>query len=130
MQYKLLQLENTASNGLRVVTDPNGVERYCIALAPQWAGGTAKDIGRCIDVYMKNGSVLHCVLADIKKPEHTEGGKGYYGSHGEITEWIAEQNKLPEKVRKSGDVSCIGKEWEGDTEKIVVLDYYIKGFGG
>ena len=129
-QYKLRSKARTADNGLRVVTDPNGVERYCIALAPQWAGGTASDIGRCIDVYMVNGAVLHCVLADIKKPEHTQGKKGYYGSHGEVTEWIAEQNKLPDIVRKSGDVSRIGEAWQGDTKKIVVLDYYIEGFGG
>lgn len=129
MQYKLRKKATTADNGLRVVTDSNGVERYCIALAPQWAGGTAQDIGRCIDLYMVNGSVLHCVLADVKKPEHTKGGEGYYGGHGEVTEWIAEQSKLPEKVRKTGDVSYIGAEWQGDVKKIVVLDYYITGFG-
>lgn len=130
VQYKLLQLERTSENGLRVVTDPYGIDRYCIALAPQWAGGTGKDIGRCIDVYMKNGAVLHCVLADVKKPEHTQGKEGFYGSRGEVTEWIAEQDRLPEIVRKSGDVSRIGKDWEGDTEKIVVLEYFITGFGG
>lgn len=128
-QYRLQQTATTADNGLRVVTDPNGIARYCIALAPQWAGGKAQDIGRCIDVYMVNGSVLHCVLADIKKPEHTKGGEGYYGSQGEVTEWIADQNKLPDIVRKSGNVSRIGEAWQGDVSKIVVLDYYIKGFG-
>ena len=128
-QWKLLQLEKTADNGLRYVTDPNGVGRYCIALAPQWAGGTAKDIGRCIDLYMVNGEVIKCVLADIKKPEHTIDKAGYFGSHNEIVEWIVDINKISEKVRKSGDVSNAGDEFAGGVRKVVVLDLYIDGFG-
>ena len=130
VQWKLLQLEHTAENGLRYVVDANGTRRYCIALAPQWAGGTQTDIGRCIDIHMENGAVLHCVLADIKKPEHTEGGNGYYGAkNGEVTEWIVDAKALNDKVAKTGDVSNAGAEFAGAIHKIVVLDMYISGFG-
>ena len=128
-QWKLLQREKTADNGLRYVTDPDGVGRYCIALAPQWAGGTAKDIGRCVDLYMVNGEVIKCVLADIKKPEHTIDKAGYFGSRNELVEWIVDINKISEKVRKSGDVSNAGDEFAGGVRKVVVLDLYIDGFG-
>ena len=129
-EYALQQIARTAENGLRVVMDPNGVERYCIALAPQWAGGQSVDIGRCIDIKMANGAVLHCVLGDCKKHEHTQGKKGYYGSQGELIEFIADQAALPDKVRKCGDVSYIGDEFAGAAVSVTVLDLYIKGFGG
>ena len=129
-EYALQQIARTAENGLRVVMDSNGVERYCIALAPQWAGGQSVDIGRCIDIKMANGAVLHCVLGDCKKHEHTQGKQGYYGSQGELIEFIADQAALPDKVRKCGDVSYIGDEFAGAAVSVTVLNLYIKGFGG
>ena len=129
-QHKLQQIAHTASNGLRIVTDPNGVERYCIALAPQWAGGQVVDIGRCIDIKMANGETLHCVLGDCKKHEHTQGKQGYYGSNGELIEFIAEQAALPDKVRNGGDVSALGGAFAGAAKSVTVLELYIDGFGG
>lgn len=128
-EYRLQQIAHTASNGLRVVTDPNGVERYCIALAPQWAGGQAVDIGRCIDIKMANGSTLHCVLGDVKKHEHTQGEQGYYGSKGELIEFQVDMDALPENVRKCGDISKLGGAFAGAAKSVTVLDLYIDGFG-
>lgn len=129
-EYALQQIARTAENGLRVVVDPNGVERYCIALAPQWAGGQSVDIGRCIDIKMANGETLHCVLGDCKKHEHTQGKQGYYGSKGELIEFIADQAALPDNVRNGGDVSALGGAFAGAAKSVTVLDLYIDGFGG
>lgn len=129
-EYELQQIAHTASNGLRVVTDPNGVERYCIALAPQWAGGQSVDIGRCIDIKMANGETLHCVLGDCKKHEHTQGKQGYYGSKGELIEFQVDMDALPENVRKCGDISKLGGAFAGAAKSVTVLDLYIDGFGG
>lgn len=128
-EYALQQIAETNSNGLRVVIDPKGCVRYCIALAPQWAGGQSVDIGRCIDIKMANGATLHCVLGDCKKHEHTQGKQGFYGSQGELIEFIADQDALPDKVRKCGDVSYIGDEFAGAAKSVTVLDLYIDGFG-
>ena len=129
-QYKLQQIAKTDSNGLRYVKDKDGVKRYCVALPVYWAGGSTKDIGRCFDVKMKNGEVLHCVLGDVKKIEHSQNGEGKFGAHGELMEFQVEQDKLPEIVRKSGDISRLGGAFEGEAVEITVLDYYIDGFGG
>ena len=129
-EYKLQQIAETAENGLRVVTDPEGVRRYCIALEPLWAGGQSVDIGRCIDLKMANGSTLHCVLGDCKKTEHSQNGEGRYGGHGELVEFIADQPALPEIVRKCGDVSRISAEFAGAVVSVTVLPLYIEGFGG
>ena len=128
-EYELQQRAHTAENGLRVVTDPNGIDRYCIALEPQWAGGQSVDIGRCIDVKMQNGATLHCVLGDCKTHEKSYKQEGRYGSQGELLEFIADQPKLSEKVRARGDVSYAGAEFAGGVVSITVLDYYIEGFG-
>ena len=53
--------------GIRIVTDPLGVDRFCVALGAAWAGGHPEHIGRCVDVVMINGAVLPCVLADVKQ---------------------------------------------------------------
>ena len=127
-EYRLQQIAHAASNGLRVVTDPNGVERYCIALEPMWAGGQDVDIGRCIDIKMANGAVLHCVLADCKRTENSYNQEGWYGSRGELIEFIADETKLPDGIH--GDISNVSKEFAGGIISVTVLDMYIDGFGG
>ena len=127
-EYALQQIARTDENGMRVVTDPNGVERYCIALAPQWAGGQSVDIGRCIDIKMANGTTLHCVLGDCKKHEHTQNKEGRYGSKGELIEFQVDMDRLPDKARNCGDVSYVGPEFEGGIVSVTVLDLYIDGF--
>lgn len=127
VEYKLRCMESTADNGLRIVQDPNGVWRYCIALEPQWAGGRSVDIGRCIDIQMTNGSVLHCVLADVKTHEKSYKQEGRYGSRGELIEFIVDETKLPEGVH--GDISNVSKEFRGGIVSVTVLALYITGFG-
>lgn len=129
-QYKLQQVARTNGDGLRVVTDPNGVERYCVALGAQWAGGQVCDIGRCFDVKMANGATIHCALADVKKVEHSQGGEGRYGkNNNDFMEFVVDQNKLNDKARKTGDISNACAELQGGAVEIIVLDLYIKNFG-
>lgn len=129
-QYRLQQIAKTDSNGLRYVYGPDGVKRYCVALPVYWAGGTLDDIGRCFDVTMRNGETIHCCLGDLKKPEHSQNGEGKFGAHGELLEFQVDQSKLPEIVRKCGDISRLGGAFEGEAATITVLDFYVDGFGG
>ena len=79
---------------------------------------------------MKNGATLHCVLGDLKKPEHSQNGEGKFGSRGELLEFQVDMNKLPDRVRKCGDVSKLGAAYEGEAVSITVLDFFLEGFGG
>lgn len=121
-QYKLQQMASTDDNGLRYIVDEDGVKRYCVALPVYWAGGTFDDVGRYFDVIMVNGATLHCVLGDIKKIEHSENGEGKFGAHGELLEFQVDQSKLPDIVRKSGDISRLGGAFEGNAKKVIVYD--------
>lgn len=130
-QYKLQQIATAAENGIRTVTDPNGVPRYCIALGTYWAGGQPKHIGRCIDVYMENGEVLHCVLADVKRQEDTKNNANRYGRiNNDILEFIVDTGKVPKEVIRTGNVSNAGPEFSGGVKNMVVFDLWIEGFGG
>lgn len=130
-QYRLQKISRDDENGLRIVTDPEGVDRFCIALGTAWAGGTPNDIGRCIDIYMQDGAVLHCVLADVKKVEDTQGGAGLYGkTNGDLLEFIVNQKTLTAAAKCSGSISTIGGTFAGEAIEVWVLDLYISGFGG
>lgn len=130
-QYKLQQIAKTAENGIRVVTDPLGNDRYCVALGTAWAGGQPKHIGRCLDVYMENGAVLRCVLADVKRQEDTVDGANLYGkTNNDVLEFIVDGAKIPKEVTRTGNVSNAGPEFRGGVTKIVVFDLWIEGFGG
>lgn len=129
-QYRLQLIAKTDEKGVRIVQDPTGEWRYSIALPVYWAGGTPEDIGRCIDIYMANGSVLKCVLGDTKRIEKSLNGEGKWGSKGELIEVHCDGNKFLPLAKQRGDASYLGKEWMGEARKIVVLDMFIEGFGG
>lgn len=131
-QYKLQKAAWTETRtGIRIVTDPNGVDRYCVALGTAWAGGHPKHIGRCLDVYMENGAVLHCVLADVKRQEDTVDGANLYGkTNNDVLEFIVDGQKISQAVKTTGNVSNAGPEFVGGVERIEVFDLWIEGFGG
>ena len=129
-QYRLQQIAYSDENGLRMVADPEGCERYCIALGTTWAGGTPNDIGRCVNIYMQDGSILRCVLADVKKVEDTLDCEGLYGLNGDLIEFIVDREKLAASVKRSGTVSSLGGAFAGEGIEVDVLDLYIDGFGG
>lgn len=131
-QYKLQKVAWTETRtGIRIVTDPNGIDRYCVALGTAWAGGQPKHIGRCIDVYMENGAVLHCVLADVKRQEDTVDGANLYGkTNNDVLEFVVDGQKISQAVKTTGNVSNAGPEFEGAVREMVVFDLWIEGFGG
>lgn len=122
----LQRIAKTDRHGLRVVTDPDGVERYCVAMGAGWAGTR---IGRCIDIVMANGNTLHCVLADTKKDKHTEHGAGFYGAgNHDLVEFIVDMTALVPAAARMGDCSFCGEEFVGNAVEVRVLDKYIQGF--
>lgn len=128
-QHRLQQIARSDERtGIRVVTDPFGDDRFCVALGTYWAGGHPEHIGRCIDVYMVNGAVLKCVLGDVKKQEDTKGNRNRYGrTNNDVLEFIVDERFLPQGVY--GDMSKAGPEFEGDVVRMVVYDIWIEGFG-
>lgn len=116
--------------GIRVVDDIFGNTRYCVALGTYWCGGHPEHIGRCVDVYMVNGSVLRCVLADVKRTEDTKGRRNRYGEiNNDVLEFIVDGKAISSEVKNYGNVSRAGAEFEGDVDYMIVYDMWIDGFG-
>lgn len=134
-QYKLQQIALTSSdNGIRMVEDPCGEWRYCVALGTYWAGGHPEHIGRCVDVFMQNGATLKCVLADVKRQEDTKGRANRYGEiNNDVLEFIVDESRLPDNVNLktggNGNMSGAGEQFEGDAVYMLIYDMWIEGFG-
>ena len=130
-QRKLVDISRTDERtGIRIVTDPYGVDRYLVALGTAWCGGSPSDIGRCVDIYMKNGATLYCVLGDVKKVEDTINRECRYGTnHNELIEFIMDTPKLPKQTQISSNYDYCGDEFRGEATSMMVYDYFIEGFG-
>jgi len=128
-QHALQKVAMTDNYGIRICVDIFGQTRYCIALGTAWAGGQPSDIGRCIDIYMENGEVLYCVLADVKKVEDTYACK-YGKENNDLIEFIVDEWILKRETNVHGDVSVADPKFEGEAKGMVVHDYFIEGFGG
>ena len=135
-QYKLFNSDKryTDISGVCLIKDKNDVYRYTIALGPYWANG---EIGRYVDIYMENGSVLPCITCDVKQWVHTMDGKGKYGINAnDLIEFYVDPTRLnyvdsynnTPLYFSSGDVSTAKEEFSGAVEKIVVWDIYQEGF--
>ena len=130
-QWMLQQIAVTDDRtGIRVVCDPFGDFRYCVALGAFWCGGQPEHIGRCFDAVMVNGSTLKCVLADVKRQEDTNGNANRYGrTNNDLLEFIVQEKMFPENMRGYGDMSRASEELAGDVKEIIVYDMWIEGFG-
>ena len=108
-QKELQSIAYTGNYGIRMVED-----RYCIAI------GTAfnSNIGDCVDLILKNGEVIKCVVADIKADEHTKEDNITTKSNGCVSEFIVDTNKLDESVKKIGDVSFCQEIWKSEVRNM------------
>lgn len=124
-QYKLLNSPECYTNeyGLRMIG-----ERYCIALGT----GYCREIGTKVDLVLEDGSIVKCILGDVKSDAHTDEAThtyhvgGYedgvlYAGDGSVAEFIVD-NAVYNSARgnNSGSVSWIDG-LDGKIIKVVVL---------
>ena len=110
-QYKLQYgYATTASNGVRTV---NG--RYCIALGSYFT----HEVGRYVDLYLANGTVIPCIIGDCKQDIHTTHNHAI-GIDGGVSEFIVHTASLPRRARQMGDVSYADENWNSPVVKIKV----------
>lgn len=110
-QYKLQYgYAKTASNGIRTV---NG--RYCVALGSYFT----HEVGRYVDLYLANGTVLPCIIGDCKQDAHTMKNHSI-GIDGGVSEFIVHTGTLSRRVKLMGDVSYVHDSWNSPVVKIKV----------
>ena len=112
-QYKLQQIAYTGTYGIRQYDN-----RYCVAI------GTAfnADVGTYFDLILANGTVIPCIVADIKADRHTDSNNMITIANGCLTEFIVDSSTLNRKAKRMGDISYCNEDWNSRVEKIRVYD--------
>lgn len=104
-QYRLLNSDACYTDemtGIRKVGD-----RYCIAVGTGFQAG----VGSNLNVVFANGSVVKCVVGDIKSDAHTDDSHRYQAVDGSVVEMIVDgtvfhsTSQYPQEVR--GPISRI-----------------------
>ena len=111
-QYKLQQKTYTGDYGIRMIDD-----RYCVALGSHFQ----KEIGTYFDLVLENGTVIKCVLGDIKSEKDTYEDN-ITSFNGCVSEFIVDSNHLIDKVKVSGDISNCNNKWDSTVIKINFYD--------
>ena len=112
-QYKLQQIAYTGTYGIRQYDN-----RYCVAI------GTAfnADVGTYFDLILANGTVIPCIVADIKADRHTDSNNMVTIANGCLTEFIVDSSTLNKNAKRMGDISYCNEDWDSRVEKIRVYD--------
>ena len=109
-QYKLQCTAVADENGLKVVDG-----RYCIAIGSRFQ----TIIGQYVDLYLLNGTVIPCIVGDLKSDKHTDSTHTFSPNKC-CSEFIVDMSNLEKNVKKRGDVSFINEAWQSPVKYIVV----------
>ena len=113
-QYELQkEYAYTGDYGVRKV---NG--RFCVAI------GTAFDVktGTYFDLILENGTVIPCIVGDIKAENHTLSDNITTAKNGCVSEFIVDIRKLKRNIKTHGDVSYAESSWNSPVVKIYVYN--------
>ena len=113
LQYKLQQKANTGNFGIRMINN-----RYCVAIGT----GFNADVGTYFDLILVNGTIIPCIVGDIKSNKHTDKNNMITVSNGCLTEFIVDKHELDRNAKRMGDISYCCEEWNSRVENIRVYD--------
>lgn len=107
-QYNLQFIAYTGNYGIRMVDD-----RYCVVLGSFFQ----KEIGTYFDLVLENGTIIKCILSDVKSSAHTYEDN-IMSFNGCVSEFIVDSEMLDNTAKKSGDISKCNILWDSPVEKI------------
>ena len=110
-QYKIQQECSTDEHGLRIYEG-----KYTVAVGTAFGVG----VGDYIDVTLESGTVLHCVVGDMKQNAHVGADRMQVTTNGNVVEFIVDKDLLDHNAKSRGTISVI-PGFEGDVESITVL---------
>lgn len=116
-QYQLQQLyAETSEHGIRMASG-----RYCVAIGSHFQ----TEIGQYFDIILSNGTVIPCIMADLKADEHTDSSNIVTEHNGCLSEFIVDSDKLDSKVIEFGDMSFVDNTWDSSVKNIKVYNVNI-----
>ena len=112
-QYQLQTIAYTGNYGIRMADNC-----YCVAIGT----GFNADVGTYFDIILENGSILQCVVGDIKADEHTDKSNEVTVANDCLTEFIVDNGSLDRNAKRMGDISYCCDEWNSRVKKIRVYN--------
>lgn len=116
-QYQICRSDKTTTNseGFRIVDN-----RYLFACGT----GITGTVGTYVDVILDNGTVIPCIVGDIKADVHTDAATGHvYTSVNNnwcCSEFIVDGDRLNAKVKSMSDCSYLTESWRSPVVKMKV----------
>lgn len=107
-QYKLQQKAKTGKHGIRMVKG-----RYLIAMGTYYT----KNVGDKFDIKLSDGTMLKCMIGDIKSDRHTDTKCQKQKYDGSIIEFITDPAKMPSNVKRAGSYTAC-KKFSGSIKEI------------
>lgn len=113
-QYKLQQSYAITGNyGIRMVNN-----RYCIAVGSHFQ----TSIGQYLDLVLENGTIIPCIMADLKADIHTDNSNIVTLHNGCVSEFVIDKDMLHRTAKKMGDISYCNDTWKSPVVEIRVYD--------
>lgn len=113
-QYKLQKhYAYTGNHGIRMIHN-----RYCIALGTYFNA----PIGTYVDLELDNGTIIPCIVSEIKSDVHTNADNIVTSHNGCITEFLVDTEVMNTNAKRDGDISSCREEWNSPVVKINVYN--------
>ena len=103
----------TGNHGIRMI---NG--RYLCAIGTYYSD----DVGRYVDLVLENGTIIPCILGDIKADEDTDSTNRYTVHDHSVVEFIVDTYSLSSTVRHMGNLNYADEDWNSSITAIRVYD--------
>jgi hypothetical protein len=110
-QYRFKYEYLSSACGIMLVDD-----RYVCAVGSYYA----TEIGTRIDLVMENGSIVPCVVGDIKADKHTDKTNRQHSKDNSVVEFIVATDNLSNEVTLHGDCSYADERLKGEIKSIRV----------
>lgn len=107
-QYELQLEAHTGNYGIRMVDD-----RYCVVVGSYFN----KKVGDYFDLILENGTIIKCVLGDVKSSVHTLDND-ITSFNGCVSEFIIDNKYLHNDIKTSGNISMANKLWDSPVKEI------------
>lgn len=113
-QYKLQKnYAYTGTHGIRMIHD-----RYCIALGTYFNA----PVGTYVDLVLENGTVIPCIVSEIKSDKHTDTDNITTLHNGCVTEFIVDIDIMNKNAKRDGDISSCESGWDSPVTRIDVYN--------
>ena len=122
--YTALRAYKQADLQERAFTDSEGFRkvdgRYCVAVGTR----VSSSVGTYFDIVLKNGTVINCIVGDVKDDADTQSNNIITAHNGCASEFIVSRS-LRSDLRCLGDVSTRVSEWDSPVDYFIVYDYNV-----